>query len=734
LESGTYDGLGFVFSADDPYTGVDLDGVRDRETGNLTPEAWAIVNALDGYTEVSPSRTGAHIIVKGTLPVSGKRRGSIEAYSSGRYFTVTGDAISEACNIPERGEALLSFYREHLEDKKKSEGNSHYSARTAPVDDQEIIDRACRARNGDKFERLMRGDLSDYDGDHSAADEGFVWQLWFWTQNPEQIKRIHGQSGLSRHKSTRRRDYLDRSIKNASESGMETYEWGQQSLTVRRPSILEAERTADSSDGSDSFSDGSSIKSVQAFPTDVLPSKVARYVEEAAASLSCPPEMVAIPAIAALSGVMGRTREIRIKRGWTVSGSLYLAVVASAGEKKTPAQSAAIFPVEKLQGTLRKAYKEEKNTYEKQLRQHAADKRLASKEGRPEPEPPRHPVMRRCIVDDITIEALAARLEENPRGFLSVQDELTGFLRGMDQYKSGGKGNARQSYLKIWSNGAIHVDRKGSDEPVVVPKPYVTLQGGIQPAVLHEIADGRDDGFLDRFLFAYPTPGRGGWSYEEISAGTECAYEDLVGRLWNRGAETQGRDGEIEPKVLQLDEEARRLFIAEVDNLAAERWAPGFPAVLSGPWSKMDTQLAKLALILAVARSADEDSAMEYVSGDDMRSALRLLEYFKATTRKVYGQLFEADPDDVLAHDLATLLADTGYVYQGTISNLMNVCSSEAMPETPEALGKAIRRIAKRTPHLTLEPIPIGKERGIRIILEKPVGTVEPSENHETEE
>jgi hypothetical protein len=64
---------------------------------------------------------------------------------------------------------------------------------------------------------------------------------------------------------------------------------------------------------------------------------------------------------------------------------------------------------------------------------------------------------------------------------------------------------------------------------------------------------------------------------------------------------------------------------------------------------------------------------MEHVSGDDMALGPLLLEYFKATTRKVYGQLFEADTDDVLAHDLATLLAGTGYVYQGTISNLMNV-------------------------------------------------------------
>jgi hypothetical protein len=141
---------------------------------------------------------------------------------------------------------------------------------------------------------------------------------------------------------------------------METYEWDTQTLTIQRASSVGIERTADSSDRSDGFSKSSSPTNVPDFPADALPPKVARYVEEAAASLSCPADMVAIPAIAALSGVIGCTREVRVKRGWTVSGSLYLTVVASAGEKKTPAQAAAIFPVEKLQGILRKAYKEEK--------------------------------------------------------------------------------------------------------------------------------------------------------------------------------------------------------------------------------------------------------------------------------------------------------------------------------------------------------------------------------------
>ena len=92
LKAGGYDGLGFVFCSADPFSGIDLDKCRNPETGELTPEASAIVHHLEGYAEVSPSGTGVHIIVRGKLPES-KRRGWIEAYSQGRYFTVTGKAL-----------------------------------------------------------------------------------------------------------------------------------------------------------------------------------------------------------------------------------------------------------------------------------------------------------------------------------------------------------------------------------------------------------------------------------------------------------------------------------------------------------------------------------------------------------------------------------------------------------------------------------------------------------------
>lgn len=91
LRTGRYDGIGFVFSSGDPYAGVDLDGCRNPETGELEEWAAKIVRDLAGYTEVSPSGKGIHIIVRGKAP--NKKRGRIEAYSERRFFTMTGRVL-----------------------------------------------------------------------------------------------------------------------------------------------------------------------------------------------------------------------------------------------------------------------------------------------------------------------------------------------------------------------------------------------------------------------------------------------------------------------------------------------------------------------------------------------------------------------------------------------------------------------------------------------------------------
>jgi putative DNA primase/helicase len=87
------DGIGFVFTADDPYLGLDFDALGDTDPLGLE----AFIERSGTYAEISPSGGGLHLIGRATLPANGsgtgKRSKGIEIYQHGRYFTMTGDVL-----------------------------------------------------------------------------------------------------------------------------------------------------------------------------------------------------------------------------------------------------------------------------------------------------------------------------------------------------------------------------------------------------------------------------------------------------------------------------------------------------------------------------------------------------------------------------------------------------------------------------------------------------------------
>jgi len=90
------DGVGFVFTRTDPFCGIDLDQCLDSQTGEITEQAAEIVALLDSYTEISPSGTGLHIIVRGKPTCDRQRAQGVEVYGWGHYLTITGRSYGGA--------------------------------------------------------------------------------------------------------------------------------------------------------------------------------------------------------------------------------------------------------------------------------------------------------------------------------------------------------------------------------------------------------------------------------------------------------------------------------------------------------------------------------------------------------------------------------------------------------------------------------------------------------------
>ena len=126
-------GIGFVLG--DGWLGVDLDDVRDDDAPNgMEPWVWEWLLTHDAYAEWSVSGTGIHVLTKGASlpPWSVNRRGQVEVYQAGRYFTVTGRAVFADRRVPCIQGALEALCRARLQ-KEAPNPPEPTEAPTAPV-------------------------------------------------------------------------------------------------------------------------------------------------------------------------------------------------------------------------------------------------------------------------------------------------------------------------------------------------------------------------------------------------------------------------------------------------------------------------------------------------------------------------------------------------------------------------------------------------------------------------
>lgn len=206
-------GIGYVFSSDDPFTGIDIDHCISN--GKLKDEVREIIINFNSYTERSQSQNGIHIIIKGRIPGDRNRTGIFEMYDQERFFVVTGDHVKHTpLTVEDRQHELNEFYKQLFPQRQISPETS-YISETPIQDDQIILELARKAKNGQRFEMLYSGKWSAYNS-QSEAEQALCNMLAFYTKNPEQIDRLFRNSGLMRDK-WERDDYRERTISKALE-------------------------------------------------------------------------------------------------------------------------------------------------------------------------------------------------------------------------------------------------------------------------------------------------------------------------------------------------------------------------------------------------------------------------------------------------------------------------------------------------------------------------------------
>ncbi len=391
------------------------------------------------------------------------------------------------------------------------------------------------------------------------------------------------------------------------------------------------------------------------FPALALPPTVRRYVEEGAKTVGCCLSMIALPLLISMAAAIGNTRRLRIKGGarpWNEPAVLWGVLVGESGTLKSPAIDLAVEPSRRREARAAKENEEALRTYEREVAQYRKDLSLwmRAKGDRPAPEPPVRPALRRFIVSDTTIEALADRLLDNPRGLLLVRDELGAWLRSFDQYRAGGRGGDVAKWLEVHGARLLIVDRKtGEPKTIHIPRAAVSILGGIQPGTLRHVltAEFFENGLAARLLLTMPPTPRRRWSEAEVSEEAAAGIDRTFEGLFDLKMETAA-NGEAHPGDLRLTPEAKALWVEFFNEHATE--GEGLTGDLAAAWSKAEGYAARLSLVVHLARWAATDEPLalpDAVDAESLGAGITLARWFVGEAERVYAAQRESDADRV---------------------------------------------------------------------------------------
>jgi hypothetical protein len=627
-KTGKFDGFGFVTSKTDPYVLIDLDHVIDG-TGVTADWAQEIVSAAKregGYIERSPSGTGYHIIGRGRQLENGSKKNDAEIYTSGRFFTITGDVVSSPDGaLGELGDTTALVRARINSVPPKSAINTHAGngARSAAHDtqmDDALIDQARNAKDGAKFRRLFdEGNSSGYPS-ASEADAALAWMLCFWAEkDAATIERLMLRSALHRDKWNSHPTYLGTTIANAIAKCKETY-GGREEELWGKPTDFLHEIAAPALEAAD------------------VPAVIGDYAVNWAHAGGFDATGVIASCVAAAAAALSDNVQLTVQSStnWRESARLWVAIIAPPGYAKSPMIRAAVGPLQEI-------HKEEVEQYAEIYAAWQEAKKNA--DGGDDDRPP----LPATFTNDATIEKLSEVLADNPGGVLYLAEELDSWLGSHDAYRSNGGSRDRGEWLQLFDGGPHQIDRvkRGS---FFVPNWGVSLLSATTPVALKRLVGKLpNDGLLQRILpFQIKPPSAPDAAVEFAAA--NASYRGAIRSIKKWGA-----------CVVELDAAARAALEMELNRY--RELAPACAVIsdgLAGHVAKYGSILARITLTFHALACAASDpihfpSAVS-VSAKTVELAARFTRKCFVHARALYDALSGGDTALQLARSVGAAL------------------------------------------------------------------------------
>ena len=373
-------------------------------------------------------------------------------------------------------------------------------------------------------------------------------------------------------------------------------------------------------------------KPVHELPADCLMTEVGEIADIIAQVMDCSEDIVISTMFAVVSGAVG-TKVSVFDGKYTNMLNINVCHVAPPGSNKTQPVSLLVKPLENISLQKHLAYKEEKQRC------------LELKDTTNMPNP------QILYVSNPTPEAINKMLAWNPHGLFARRDELVGFIEDLGGCYSNGSGGI-PDFLSIFTNEHISIIRAG-DEPLIIPKPYLTVVGGIQPGILPTILGKEqmiNSGFNYRWLFVAP----------EIKVTLERSLTGIDPMVLDYWEQLIVKFHNIAPMTFTFDDEAQLLLNDYFREIRMKK-CEGNDVYMDEVRDKLFIYLEKWAAIATLLHGdeieffanipkeemgdhfVNDTPCKPVITGEAVAYAVRCMHVFEGWAQKVHGMLQAGD-------------------------------------------------------------------------------------------
>ena len=426
---------------------------------------------------------------------------------------------------------------------------------------------------------------------------------------------------------------------------------------------------------------------VEAFALELLPDRLAPWIDDIATRLQCPPDYPAITSMTALGAILGRKVAIKpqMKTDWIEIPNIWGAFIGPPGMLKSPAMNEALRPIHRLEAEAVRNNEIAQQAYSAGLDAFRLRKQVAAALAKEElkktikgdthsrsidlelGERPQAPTPVRYRTNDTSYEALAELIANNPTGLLVERDELVSLLRHLDRND---QAVARGFFLTGWSGTQPYTLDRISRGTRHIEAVCISVLGNSQPARIAEYVKRANsnanggDGLLQRFgLMAWPDTCREWKDMDRYphSRAREDAWDifERLNKLDRRAAIALGaRRGPADSvPFFRLSAAAHDAFLSWRSDLERRLRTGKMAPALEAHLAKYRKLVPALALINHLV-----DNGQNEISQKAMRKALAFSKYLETHARRLYGATSE--PERAAAQAILTKIRE-GALHNG---------------------------------------------------------------------